>query len=73
MAQMIEVTKKVYNNGDDLINEKFMINADNINYIESITDHENWENSIIFMNDKTTIYTVETKFEIQNLVNNKYF
>lgn len=66
MAKMIEVTKKVYQ-GDNLVDEKFDVNADNIIKIETI--NRDWSKSIIFMIDNLTIETVERKEEISQLIN----
>jgi hypothetical protein len=66
MAKMIEVTKKVYQ-GDNLVDEKFDVNADNIIKIETID--RDWSKSIIFMIDNSTIETVERKEEISQLIN----
>lgn len=46
-----------------------MVNADNINYIENSNNKESWENSILFMNDSSVIYTVESQFELKELIN----
>jgi len=66
MAKMIEVTKKVYQ-GDNLVDEKFDINTDNIIKIETMD--RDWSKSIIFMIDNSTIETVERKEEISQLIN----
>lgn len=66
MAQMIEVTKKNYHH-DNLVDEKFVVNADNIIKIENIDG--DWSKSIIYMNDNSTIETVERKEEIAQVIN----
>ena len=71
---MINVTKKNFaNNSNDLIDEKFLINADNINFIEDYINPENWEKSMITMNNKEIVYTSETKEELKKIINNSSF
>jgi len=69
MAHMIEVTKKVYGDNDLLVDEKFVVNADNINKVENSDRIQDWAKSIIYMNDGTTIDTVESKEEISRIIN----
>ena len=69
MAQMINVTKMVYDNESvNLQREKFIVNADNIKYIEN-SKRDSWEKSILVMMDSTTIDVVETQSELKKLIN----
>lgn len=69
MAQMIKVTKKIYND-DNLVDKYFIINVDNINFIED-SDRDSWEESIILMCNGDNIDTLETKEELFKLINSK--
>ncbi len=71
MAHMITVTANKYNDeGIIEIDEPISINADNINIIEDSKLNIREKSRIIF-NDDSSIYVVETKEYLQNLINGK--
>lgn len=71
MAHIITVTRNKYNDeGTIEIDEPISINADNINIIEDSKLNIREKSRIIF-NDDSSIYVVETKEYLQNLINGK--
>ncbi|MCG3670047.1 hypothetical protein L5F33_07235 [Aliarcobacter butzleri] len=71
MAHIITVTRNRYNDdGTKQIDESISINADNINIVEdSILDTR--EKSRIIFNDGSDVYMIETKEEIERIINLK--
>ena len=69
MAQMINLTCKKHDEQGNLFSVDFLINADNINIIELSERIGSWEQSIIKMDNGDCIDAIETKEEIQKLIN----
>lgn len=71
MAYMITVTRNRYNDdGTKQIDEPISINADNINIVED-SRLDSREKSRIIFNNGSEICVVETKEEIERIVNLK--
>lgn len=69
MAHMIIVTRNRFNDeGTEDINEPISINANNINIVED-SGLETREKSRIIFNDGSSIYIIESKEQIVNLIN----
>lgn len=69
MAHMIIVTRNRFNDeGTEDINESISINANNINIVED-SWLETREKSRIIFNDGSSIYIIESKEQIVNLIN----
>ncbi|MBE0491148.1 MAG: hypothetical protein IBX44_02735 [Sulfurospirillum sp.] len=69
MAYMITVTRNRYNDqGTMEIDESISINADNINIVEDSRLATREKSRIIF-NDDSSIYVIESKEQIANLIN----
>ena len=69
MAHMITVTRNRYNDqGTMEIDESISINANNINIVEDSRLATREQSRIIF-NDDSSIYVIESKEQIANLIN----
>lgn len=72
MAHITTATRNRYNDdGTKQIDEPISINADNINIVEDSRLYSREKSRIIF-NDGSEICVIETKEEIERIVNSKW-
>jgi uncharacterized protein YlzI (FlbEa/FlbD family) len=68
MANMINVSRKDYDEQGNLVQVYFCLNADNIDFVQSSTLVDSWERSVITMSNGNVIGVCETKEEIVELI-----